>query len=410
MKRVGKLLKKITFLHAADLHLDSPFVGLSSAPNRIFKDIQESTFKALDNLVSEAIRRQVDFVLLVGDLFDHDVQSLKAQVRLREAFEKLAREKIDVFLSYGNHDFAAGNVHFVSFPENVHVFPDEKVTSFSYVKEGEILANIYGFSYEQRVIKENKAKLFKIENNEVPFHIAMLHGSIKSNVEHDVYAPFQLSDLRKEPFNYWALGHIHKREILSTEPYVVYPGNTQGRHRKELGKKGCYFVEMDEKETKLQFVPLQAITFESIIFDLANYHDFYEAKEALIEKLTNIKTDTPLLIDLEIHPSESLSLEEESDLEEFIEFVHEDTLHEKHWKYIFSVRLKQNESDTLPIGEHFIAQLLSEFEQIDIEESVESLFNHRQGRNYITSLTEEEIAEIKEQAKNVLLKGFKMGR
>lgn len=144
------MVNEISFIHAADLHLDSPFKGLAQTPESIFKDIRNSTFRALAHLVETAIERNVDFVLLVGDLFDNDVQSLKSQVRLRDAFEKLNDHDISVYISYGNHDYRKGNIHSVTYPENVHIFQNETVTHFTYYKNGERAANIYGFSYESR--------------------------------------------------------------------------------------------------------------------------------------------------------------------------------------------------------------------------------------------------------------------
>lgn len=112
----------VTFIHAADLHLDSLFKGTRHVPANLFKEIQESTFTALNHLVDEAINNKVDFVLLTGDLYDQESQSLKAQIRLRRAFERLADENIAVFLSYGNHDFRKGDAFDVEYPDNVYIF------------------------------------------------------------------------------------------------------------------------------------------------------------------------------------------------------------------------------------------------------------------------------------------------
>ncbi len=223
---------QISFIHAADLHLDSPFQGLKQTPEHIFSEIRESTFAALNRLVQAAIDKQVDFLLLAGDLFDNEKQSLKAQVRLRRAFETLAHHNINVYLSYGNHDFTGGSEHPVTYPDNVFIFPDERINHFTYEKKGQKLANIYGFSYEKRAVHENKAVQFQVKGRHIPYHIAMLHGSLHSNTDHDVYAPFHISDLTEKAFDYWALGHIHQRQILKEDPYIIYPGNLQGRSRK----------------------------------------------------------------------------------------------------------------------------------------------------------------------------------
>lgn len=399
-------MKEISFLHAADLHIDSPFQGLSTAPARIFSELRESTFKVLENLVKVAIEQNVDFILLVGDLFDHEIQSLKAQIRLRQAFEKLAQHDIDVFLSHGNHDYVAGNVHKVTYPENVKVFQTEEVSYFTYEKNGEKLANIYGFSYVQRVIKDNKAKEFKVQGNHIPFHIATLHGSIKNNVEHDVYAPFQISDLQKEPFNYWALGHIHKRQILHERPYIVYPGNTQGRNRKEHGAKGCYHVTINTKETNLEFIPLQAITFEKVALNLANYDDLYEAQRNLIQKLVDKVKDTPLLIDLQMKNSDTVSINKEHELEQFLELIHEESTEQSLWQYIYNVEIEEPLEEVSAVGEHFITELIEQAKLLDVEDSIKELFEHSIGRKYVHNFTEEEKRKIKKRAKNLVLKNL----
>src|SRR5699024_983642 len=149
---------QISFIHAADLHLDSPFQGLATVPKSIFPFIRQSTFHAFDKLVKTAIEKNVDFVLLVGDLFHNEKQSLKAQVHLRSGFEKLQKHQINVYLSYGNHDYEKGNVHPITYPENVFIFEGEAVSSFIYKKNGQSVARIYGFSYENRAVFENKTK------------------------------------------------------------------------------------------------------------------------------------------------------------------------------------------------------------------------------------------------------------
>src|SRR5699024_3332473 len=116
------MTNKLTFIHAADLHLDSPFKGLANIPEHIFSDVLESIYEALGRLVQAAIDMEVDFVLLSGDLFDNERQSLKAQITLRNAFEKLKSHEIHVYLSYGNHDNINGNVHPIEYPDNVYYF------------------------------------------------------------------------------------------------------------------------------------------------------------------------------------------------------------------------------------------------------------------------------------------------
>src|SRR5699024_10704900 len=136
--------------------LDSPFKGLKKLPTTIFNDVKQSTFSVLDQLVHHAILKNVDFILLVGDLFDNEKQNLKAQSHFGTAFERLHEHNIDVYLSYGNHDYIIGNPYRVRFPENVHIFQEETVTHFTYKKNTNALAQIYGFSYHNRAVQMNK--------------------------------------------------------------------------------------------------------------------------------------------------------------------------------------------------------------------------------------------------------------
>src|SRR5699024_4065471 len=103
--------KQVSFIQAADLHLDSPFTGLAHVPKSIFSDIRESTFSTLDRLVQVAIKKSVNFVSLVGDLFDYDKQSLKAHIKLRAACEKLQEHGIVVYIYHGNHDYLNAKIH-----------------------------------------------------------------------------------------------------------------------------------------------------------------------------------------------------------------------------------------------------------------------------------------------------------
>jgi len=162
----------ITFIHAADLHLDSPFKGFSDVPEQVFQSMRESTFGAFDKLINTAIEKQVDFIVIVGDLFDENKQSLKAHLHLRDGFIRLQKYSIEVFISYGNHDYIAGNTYPIHYPDNVHIFLHDEVQALPFEKNGHHLANVYGFSYVNRDVKENKAIQYKLIDRSVPYHIA----------------------------------------------------------------------------------------------------------------------------------------------------------------------------------------------------------------------------------------------
>lgn len=400
--------KVISFIHAADLHLDSPFMGLAAAPEHIFEVIRNSTFTALQRLVQTAIEKNVDFVIIAGDLFDQERQSLKAQIRLRRAFEMLQQHDIHVYLSYGNHDYLNGGSHAVTYPDNVHVFPDENISSFIHYRDGEAVAAVYGFSYENRAVKGNKTKDYVIGDKTIPFHIATLHGSLHTNTEHDMYSPFQLSDLASKDFDYWALGHIHHRQMLKNDPPVVYPGNIQGRSRKESGEKGCYHVVLSEQEANLEFVPLAPIQFESIKVDVSGCKEAYQLEEALQQELKKADQRRARLVDLTLMSDDPAlkQWEQERVLEDVIDLANESSASEQNWQYIFRFQVELYSAATeeeAAKGEHFIGELSRHFDEISIRPFVEDLYQQKQARKHLHRLTDEEEAWIKTEARQLLI-------
>jgi len=403
------MAEQISFIHAADLHLDSPFQGLARTPAHIFKDIQASTFVALDHLVQAAIEKQVDFVLLAGDLFDNEKQSLKAQIRLRRAFEELEHHQIHVYLSYGNHDYLNGNRHPVTYPDNVYIFKDEQVNHFTYEKNNQKIAQIYGFSYENKAVHTNKAREYDIQDEHIPYHIAMLHGSLHSNTDHDVYAPFYLSDLVEKDFDYWALGHIHQREILKENPHIVYPGNIQGRNRKEQGEKGCYHVTLSQASTTVSFVPLQAVQFQALVIDVSGCEEIHQIETKIQTKLKKWQSSVPQLIQLQL-TSDSTKLkqwEAEGYVEEMIELVNETSVHETRWLYIFRYTVAVSKTslidETLYKGEHFVGELMRHFDEVSVQPFLKELYQHKQARKYLDSISAEEEKKVKGEAKELLV-------
>lgn len=248
------------FIHAADLHLDSPFGGLAKAPEEIRKALSAATFAALKNLTEAAIEHEVDFVVVAGDLFDEADRSLRAQFALVKEWEKLAASGIAVYAIHGNHDHLGGKRARLDIPSSVHIFGAREVHSApAYTRRGELAARVYGMSYGERAVTANLAERYAVKGD-APYHIALLHGNVGGDPSHDSYAPCSLDQLAGGGFDYWALGHIHKREVLHRYPHVVYPGNTQGRHPKELEAKGCYLVDVAASgATELSFLALDTV-------------------------------------------------------------------------------------------------------------------------------------------------------
>lgn len=269
-------MKKIRFIHGADLHLDSPFQGLKDIPESLFQQVRESTFEALQTVVNHAINHSVDFVILAGDLFDGENRSFKAQSRLKKAMEQLNKHQISCYIIHGNHDHLKGNWIPLSWPSNVFFFKD-KVDYFEFKKDG-VTAHIYGYSYPEKSVNENITTQYK-KVGKKDFHIGILHGTAEGQKGHDRYAPFSVKELLDKEFDYWALGHIHKRQILHSHPPVIYSGNTQGRHKKELGEKGVFLVELDEaKSSVLTFLATSQIYWEELDVPIEGIEEVDELK------------------------------------------------------------------------------------------------------------------------------------
>lgn len=279
------------FIHTADLHLDTPFVGMSNIPDQVRRHLQESTFAALDGLVDLAISEEVDFIVISGDIYDAADSSLRAQLRLKEAWDKLGIHGIHVYIIHGNHDPLSSSRQRFAYPDHVTVF-GATVESATAVrrKDGLPVAIVSGVSYPTSAVTENTALKFKRDTSSSLYHIALLHGNVDGQEGHDVYSPCSLTDLRDSGYDYWALGHIHKRQILSESPWVVYPGNIQGRSIKETGPKGCYLVEVNEnKDAILHFHVLDHVRFTVMELNIEGMTSEEQCKDVLEDKFEALR-------------------------------------------------------------------------------------------------------------------------
>jgi len=285
------------FLHAADLHLDTPFIGISNFSKELQKQLQDSTYQAAKKLFETALTEQVDFVILAGDIFDDTDSSLKAQMFLRDEFEKLNQANIKVYLIYGNHDYYRNNFAVVKFPSNVTVFGPEVSTVEQITKDGQRVG-LTGFSYYQQHINQAIGKEYP-NRGDFDYQIGILHAGVGD----DNYAPFQVSDLVQKGYDYWALGHIHKRQILHESPMVVYSGDIQGRNQNDITPKGFYIVSVENHVTEMKFVKSSSYTWDKSTIE-ARAED---TVDSLINKITDMLDNPAVLLTLTINNAQKLS-------------------------------------------------------------------------------------------------------
>lgn len=279
------------FIHAADLHLDSPFSGLMGLPEQLWTKIHQSTFQALHRLVDGAIQEQVDFVLLAGDIYDLEDRSIKAQAVFREEMNRLRKESIPVFMIHGNHDFLAEEELHLEMPDNVKVFSTKGETVQFTTKRGEKVA-VSGFSYPERWVMDRKVQEYPSRYPSVDWHIGLLHGySESSRSQHAHYAPFSISELQEKGYDYWALGHIHSSQKVSDHPLAYYPGALQGRNKKETGPKGYLQVTLSSTEKKVESKPAASIVWENIEIELWEVQSIDDVYQSIHNELQSQRAD-----------------------------------------------------------------------------------------------------------------------
>ncbi len=287
-----------SFIHAADLHLDSPFRGFEQVNNvdeavkeNVLHRLRNCTFKTLENIVDACIRHNVDFLVLSGDIYDLADRSIRAELRFRRAVERLARRGIQVYAVYGNHDYDDGIRSRLTWPDNVFFFSPGEVEYREITRQGKEVARIYGISYPRRDVTDNYAVNFK-RHSEVPFAIGVLHCNVGGIPEHENYAPCHLNDLVRAGMDYWALGHVHTRQVLKEDsPCVVYAGSPQGRSPRETGEKGCYLVNVsDNGLVHIDFLPVDDIRWIDAALPVDKLKSQDELISQLVEKLTIIQS------------------------------------------------------------------------------------------------------------------------
>jgi DNA repair protein SbcD/Mre11 len=235
-KRKGNPM--FTFLHTADLHLDSPLKGLELQEDAPLAEIRGATRRAFVNLIDFAIAEEVSFVLIAGDLYDGDWKDYNTGLFFVRQMGRMEKAGIRVFVVSGNHDAASQITKSMPLPGNVTVFPAGRPQS---VRLDSVI--IHGQSYASRAVSENLAAGYPLRDPHF-FNVGLLHTSLTGREGHENYAPCTLDDLRSKGYDYWALGHVHQREVVSGDPLILFPGNIQGRHIKEAGTKGATLVKV----------------------------------------------------------------------------------------------------------------------------------------------------------------------
>jgi exonuclease SbcD len=230
------------FIHTGDIHLDSPLKGLAGQEGAAAERIRTATRTAFSKLIDRAIEEDVDFFVIAGDLYDGDWRDYHTGLFFVSQMGRLAKAGIPVFLLYGNHDADSQITKRLTLPDNVHVFSHREPETF---KLDELRVALHGQSFRQPDVTENLVYAYPAPV-QGRFNIGVLHTGLGGMGGHANYAPCSLNDLINRGYDYWALAHVHRAEILHENPHVVFCGNLQGRHIRELGPKSAYLVSIED--------------------------------------------------------------------------------------------------------------------------------------------------------------------
>ncbi len=277
-------MESLRFIHAADLHLDSPFRGIGEASAGLRNQLQSATLAALSRVVDHTINAKADFLIIAGDIYDSKDRNLRALVAFRKEMERLAERNIPVYIVHGNHDPLNGWGSEFQLPPNVITFGG-RVDTEPYIRRGREVAEITGVSYTRERVTDDLAATFKPKKN-APYSIAVLHANVGRQSGHADYAPTTVAELSSAGFNYWALGHVHTRSVLGTDPaMVVYPGNTQGRNPRENGPRGCYQVDVDTYgRASLEFVDTSVARWTHLELSIGNCATVDQLVDSMLER------------------------------------------------------------------------------------------------------------------------------
>jgi DNA repair exonuclease SbcCD nuclease subunit len=263
-------------VHASDLHLDSPLRGLPRYAEAPVDAFRGATRRALARLVALCLEERASLLVIAGDLVDASGRDYKTGLFLVKELLRLGDQATQVVLVRGNHDAASRWFGKLLFPD--HVVELGLGGPETLVLESLGLA-VHGWSYRERAARANLARGYPLPLTGF-LNVGVLHTSAEGRKGHDPYAPCTARELRAHGYDYWALGHVHGSEVLGRSPWVVFPGNLQGRSMRESGPKGAVLITAREgRVTEVEHRPLDVARFGVCPVEVGGIHSLDQAAE-----------------------------------------------------------------------------------------------------------------------------------
>ncbi len=264
------------FVHAADLHLDSPLRGLARYAGAPIEELRMASRRACENLVELCISEGAQLLLIAGDLYDGDWRDYSTGLFFTAQLSRLREAGVRVVLVRGNHDAASQITRHLRLPDNTRELQAHVAHSVAFDDLGLV---VHGQSFATRAVTENLAESYPDRISQL-LNIGLLHTSVNGRSGHEPYAPCTVETLKSRGYDYWALGHVHTREVLSEAPWVVFPGNLQGRHVRESGDKGATLVTYDETGIgRVEHRSLDVVRYATVHVDVRSASCFDDVLE-----------------------------------------------------------------------------------------------------------------------------------
>jgi len=273
------------FVHAADLHLDSPLAGLSKYEGAPVEQIRGATRRALENLVKLCLNERVQLLLIAGDLYDGDWRDYSTGLFFAKQMAALRAGNVQVVWIRGNHDAASKLTAHLNLPENTRELSHKKPDSLLLEALG---VAVHGQGFDTREVTTDLSLRYP-EPKRGLFNIGLLHTALEGRPGHAPYAPCRLTALLDRGYDYFALGHVHTREVLSEQPWVVFPGNLQGRHARETGPKGASLITVENEQVRsVEHRALDAVRWHVAEADVSGERSLDGVLERVRESLSAV--------------------------------------------------------------------------------------------------------------------------